>query len=86
MANKNKDFPGSKMDSTIILGNSISVMSELPPESVDMVFADPPYNLQLEGELHRPNNTKVDGVDNDWDKVGSFADYDSFTRAWLAGA
>jgi modification methylase len=86
MANKNKECPGSKMDSTIILGNSISVMSELPPESVDMVFADPPYNLQLEGELRRPNNTKVDGVDNDWDKVGSFADYDSFTRAWLAGA
>ncbi|MGY9105448.1 MAG: DNA methyltransferase, partial [Alphaproteobacteria bacterium] len=43
-------------------------------------------NLQLDGELHRPNNTKVDGVDNDWDKVGSFADYDAFTRAWLTSA
>ena len=55
-----------------------------PPQSVDLVFADPPYNLQLERELLRPNNTVVDGVDDDWDKFSSFADYDRFSRAWLA--
>ena len=57
----------------------------LPPESVDLVFADPPYNLQLDGELTRPDQSHVDAVDDDWDKFASFADYDAFTRAWLAG-
>jgi modification methylase len=61
-------------------------MDELPEGSVDLVFADPPYNLQLAGELYRPNNTKVDGVDEAWDRFGSFQDYDDFTRAWLSGA
>ena len=56
---------------------------KLPPQCVDLVFADPPYNLQLNNELLRPDNTKVDGVDDDWDKFGSFAAYDAFTRAWL---
>ena len=70
----------------IFHGDSIEIMSSLPPASVDMVFADPPYNLQLEGELHRPNNTRVDGVDADWDRFGSFADYDRFTHDWLAAA
>ena len=83
---KQKDCPGSTMQSAVILGDSIEMMSELPAKSVDMVFADPPYNLQLDGELHRPNNTKVNGVDDAWDKVGSFADYDRFTRDWLTGA
>ena len=55
----------------------------MPDASVDLVFADPPYNLQLERELLRPNNTRVDGVDDDWDKFTSFADYDAFSRAWL---
>jgi modification methylase len=59
-------------------------MARLPAESVDLVFADPPYNLQLAGDLHRPNNTRVDGVDDAWDKFQSFAEYDRFTRAWLA--
>ena len=59
-------------------------LKKLPEHSVDLVFADPPYNLQLATELLRPNNTRVDGVDDDWDKFASFADYDAFSRAWLA--
>ena len=51
-----------------------------------MIFADPPYNLQLEGELRRPNNSRVDGVEDAWDKFGDFADYDRFTRDWLTAA
>ncbi len=70
----------------IIEGDCIAVMESLAPESVDLVFADPPYNLQLERALHRPNNTRVDGVDESWDRFSSFADYDAFTRAWLAAA
>ena len=70
----------------ILVGDCIETMLELPEESVDMVFADPPYNLQLSGELHRPNNSRVSGVDEDWDKFDSFAEYDRFTRAWLAAA
>ncbi len=70
----------------IIEGDCISVMESLPAESVDVVFADPPYNLQLEGDLHRPNNSRVDGVAEAWDQFSSFADYDAFTRAWLAAA
>jgi len=70
----------------VVHGNSIEVMKTLPSGSVDMIFADPPYNLQLNGDLHRPNNTKVDAVDNDWDKFSSFASYDSFTESWLREA
>ena len=58
-------------------------MARLPAASVDLVFADPPYNLQLSGELHRPDNSRVDGVEDDWDKFADFAEYDRFTRAWL---
>ena len=58
----------------------------MPPESVDLVFADPPYNLQLDGALSRPDQSKVDGVDDAWDKFGSFADYDRFTTDWLSAA
>ncbi len=61
-------------------------MAKLPASSVDVVFADPPYNLQLSGELHRPNNTLVDGVDEGWDRFADFAEYDAFTRAWLGAA
>jgi modification methylase len=71
---------------TIINGDCIAQMNRLPEQSVDMIFADPPYNLQLEGELHRPNNTKVDAVDDDWDKFADFASYDRFTEAWLTAA
>ncbi len=58
-------------------------MAKLPAESVDLVFADPPYNLQLQGDLKRPDDSRVDAVDDDWDKFASFAAYDDFTRAWL---
>jgi len=58
-------------------------MTRLPPESVDLVFADPPYNLQLQGDLKRPDDSRVDAVDDDWDKFSSFTAYDDFTRAWL---
>ena len=61
-------------------------MNGLPAGSVDMVFADPPYNLQFGGDLLRPDNSQVDAVDDDWDKFADFATYDSFTRAWLAAA
>ncbi|MGB6426622.1 MAG: DNA methyltransferase [Methyloceanibacter sp.] len=67
----------------IIVGDCIETLDRLPPQSVDLVFADPPYNLQLSSELLRPNNSRVDGVDDDWDKFGSFGAYDEFTRAWL---
>jgi modification methylase len=64
-------------------GDCIEVLRSLPDASVDMVFADPPYNLQLGGDLLRPDNSRVDAVDDDWDKFDSFAEYDAFTRAWL---
>ncbi len=59
-------------------------MTKLPAQSVDLVFADPPYNLQLQGDLKRPDNSRVDAVDDDWDKFASFSAYDDFTRAWIA--
>ena len=67
-------------------GDCIEVMRGLPEESVDLIFADPPYNLQLRGDLHRPDNSKVDAVDDDWDRFASFAAYDEFSRNWLAAA
>lgn len=67
-------------------GNCIDVMNSLPEKSVDLIFADPPYNLQLGGELHRPDNSRVDGVDDAWDKFDSMAEYDRFTRDWLLAA
>ena len=70
----------------VIVGDSLSVMAGLPEGSVDLIFADPPYNLQLAGDLHRPDNSRVDGVDEAWDKIGDFAAYDRFTKAWLEAA
>jgi modification methylase len=70
----------------IIVGDCIPILKGLPAGSVDMVFADPPYNLQLENELLRPNNSVVDGVDEAWDRFDGFADYDRFTEAWLTAA
>jgi modification methylase len=70
----------------IIVGDCIEEMAKLPAASIDVIFADPPYNLQLTGELQRPNNTVVDGVDDEWDRFGDFAEYDDFTRRWLAAA
>ena len=69
---------------TILPGDCIEVLAQLPEASVDLVFADPPYNLQLQNDLYRPNHSKVDAVDDAWDKFGSFAEYDAFTRAWLS--
>lgn len=68
---------------TIIKGDCVAALNRLPEKSVDVVFADPPYNLQLEGELRRPDQSRVDAVDDDWDRFDSFAAYDAFTRAWL---
>ena len=68
----------------VLRGDCIDVLKDLPDASVDMVFADPPYNLQLGGDLLRPDNSKVDAVDDDWDQFESFAAYDAFTRAWLS--
>jgi len=73
-------------DGRIILGDCIEELARLPAKSVDMIFADPPYNLQLGGDLFRPEGGRVDAVDNDWDQFASFAAYDAFTRAWLAEA
>lgn len=69
---------------TILPGDCIEILAQLPEASVDLVFADPPYNLQLQNELYRPNQTKVDAVNDAWDKFGNFAEYDAFTRAWLS--
>ena len=71
---------------TIIDGDCIEVMNGLPAGSIDLIFADPPYNLQLKGELHRPDNSQVDAVDDHWDQFSSFEAYDTFTRAWLKAA
>ncbi|HEX6287963.1 MAG TPA: DNA methyltransferase [Herpetosiphonaceae bacterium] len=64
-------------------GDCRDVLATLPDKSVDLIFADPPYNLQLQQELWRPNQTKVDAVDDAWDQFSSFAAYDEFTREWL---
>ncbi|SDG39858.1 site-specific DNA-methyltransferase [Pelagibacterium luteolum] len=71
---------------TILVGDCIAHMNALPEASVDLIFADPPYNLQLEEGLTRPDQSKVDAVDDDWDKFDSFAHYDKFTREWMAAA
>lgn len=70
----------------ILAGECIEVMKTLPSRSVDTIFADPPYNLQLGGNLSRPDNSRVDGVEEAWDKFDSFAAYDKFTRDWLLEA
>jgi modification methylase len=70
----------------LLIGDCVALMRALPAASVDMVFADPPYNLQLRGALHRPDNSQVDAVDDAWDQIGDFAAYDAFTRNWLAEA
>ncbi len=70
----------------VMVGDCVELMNGLQEGSVDLVFADPPYNLQLAGDLLRPNNSRVDGVDDAWDKFTDFAAYDDFTRKWLAAA
>ena len=73
----------SAPSSRIIVGDCVAEMTKLPAGSADLVFADPPYNLQLAGDLKRPDDSRVDAVDDDWDKFSSFEAYDDFTRAWL---
>jgi modification methylase len=68
----------------ILQGDCLEELKKLPDRSVDLVFADPPYNLQLGGDLLRPDNSKVDAVDDDWDRFESFETYDTFTKAWMA--
>src|SRR5215475_3304001 len=67
----------------IVVGDCVAEMARIAASSVDLVFADPPYNLQLQGDLKRPDDSRVDAVDDAWDKFASFAAYDAFTRAWL---
>jgi site-specific DNA-methyltransferase (adenine-specific) len=77
----------TKMDlplDRVIKGDCVEVLNNLPEKSVDLIFADPPYNLQLAQDLYRPNMTRVNGVDDTWDKFDSFEDYDVFTRQWLS--
>ncbi|MBP0614492.1 site-specific DNA-methyltransferase [Jiella mangrovi] len=71
---------------TVLQGHCVTRMEALPEKSVDVIFADPPYNLQLAGDLHRPDQSKVDAVDDAWDQFESFQAYDAFTRAWLLAA
>jgi len=68
----------------ILQGDCVQVLDSLPEKSVDLIFADPPYNLQLQQELWRPNMTRVDAVDDDWDQFADFQAYDEFSRRWLA--
>ena len=70
-------------DFRVYTGDCIDILADLPEKSVKLIFADPPYNLQLKQELYRPNQTRVDGVDDDWDQFSSFESYDEFTRQWL---
>jgi len=74
---------GSQWHNTIIRGDCLSALAHMPARSIDVVFADPPYNLQLGGALSRPDQSRVDAVDDDWDKFADFAAYDAFTKAWL---
>jgi modification methylase len=74
----------SRPSARIVIGDCIAEMTKLPAASVDLVFADPPYNLQLQGDLKRPDDSRVDAVNDDWDKFASFSAYDDFTRAWIA--
>lgn len=67
----------------IVQGDCIEVLKTFPEKSIDLIFADPPYNLQLRNELLRPNQTVVDAVDDEWDQFVDFAEYDVFTRNWL---
>lgn len=68
----------------ILPGDNLQILASLPERCVDLIFADPPYNLQLQNELWRPNNTKVDAVDDEWDQFDDFAAYDTYTEQWLS--
>ena len=79
-------MPLKKFLNQVIVGDCIEKMDSLPAESVDIVFADPPYNLQLSGDLARPDQTIVDGVKDSWDKFKSISDYDNYTKEWMSSA
>jgi modification methylase len=83
MPPKKPDLSTDNLRNTILEGDCLELLRQMPSASVDLVFADPPYNLQLGGDLHRPDNSKVDAVDDAWDQFASFKDYDAFCRAWL---
>ncbi|MCB1531277.1 MAG: site-specific DNA-methyltransferase [Alphaproteobacteria bacterium] len=85
-AQKAKSLTADEIQNKILNGNCAELMRAMPKESVDCIFADPPYNLQLGGDLHRPNNSKVDAVDDEWDQFESLRAYDEFTRDWLSAA
>ena len=72
------------LQNQILMGDCVTELKKIPTGSIDLIFADPPYNLQLNGDLTRPDQSKVDAVDDHWDKFATFADYDNFTKAWLA--
>ncbi len=87
VAGKVKQNSVAELPQDVILqGDCIDHMNALPEGSVDLIFADPPYNLQLKGELHRPDNSRVDAVDDAWDQFSSFKAYDDFCREWLKAA
>jgi len=86
IANSVSQTAPADIESQIINGDCVAAMNDLPAGCVDLVFADPPYNLQLEGELRRPDNSKVDAVDDAWDQFASLDDYDRFTRDGLKAA
>ena len=68
----------------VLVGDCLTLLRQIPDDSLDLVFADPPYNLQLQGDLSRPDDSAVDAVRDDWDQFESFAAYDAFSKAWLA--
>jgi modification methylase len=78
-----REVSESRESARIVVGDCVAEMAKIAASSVDLVFADPPYNLQLQGDLKRPDDSRVDAVDDDWDKFSSFTAYDDFTRAWL---
>ena len=74
----------SKLSNRIINGDSLKELKNIPSESFDLIFADPPYNLQLKKKLNRPDSSKVNAVNDEWDKFESFKSYDEFTLNWLS--
>ena len=67
----------------ILQGNNLDILKKIPDKSIDLVFADPPYNLQLNDTLYRPDQTTVEAVTNDWDKFDTYKSYDQFSLIWL---
>ena len=76
----------NKFKNRVIVGDCIEQMNNIPTESIDLIFADPPYNLQLSGELSRPDQTRVNGVSESWDKFDTIKEYDLYTKEWMTSA